>query len=217
MSINAIIFDLDGTLLNTLGDISDSVNRILSDEGFPIHTLEEIRGFIGHGTKSLIYNSLPPDMRDNNSVKKYLDAFLIDYDQNYYKKTFPYNGVPETLDELTKKGIVMAVLSNKQDRLTKKCIDKLLPEWKFEIVLGSNDSFPLKPDPAGALYISEKLNIPPEEFLFLGDSVVDIQTALSAGMLPVGALWGFQPDKLEGSGAHALIKHPVEIIKYLNW
>jgi phosphoglycolate phosphatase len=216
MRFKAIIFDLDGTLLNTLGDISNSVNSILSHEGFPIHTLKEIRSFIGHGTKSLIYYSLPPDKRDNNFVQKNLDAFLTDYNQNYYKKTFSYDGVPEMLDELTKRGIIMAVLSNKQDRLTKKCIDKLLPEWKFEIVLGSNDLFPLKPDPAGALNISEKLNIPPEEFLFLGDSIVDIQTALSAGMLPVGALWGFQPDKLEGSGARALIKNPVEIIKYLT-
>jgi phosphoglycolate phosphatase len=216
MSINAIIFDLDGTLLNTLGDISDSVNRILSDENFPNHTEEEIRSFIGHGTKSLIYNSLPPDKRDNYSVQYYLDAFLIDYNQNYYKKTFPYTGVKEMLAELTTKGIELAILSNKSEELVKKCVAKLLPELEFKVILGSNDSFPLKPDPAGALYISEKLNIPPAEFLFLGDSDVDIQTALSAGMFPVGALWGFQPNKLEGCGTHALIKHPVEIIKYLT-
>jgi phosphoglycolate phosphatase len=216
MSFNAIIFDLDGTLLNTLGDITNSVNRILSDEGFPNHNEEKIRSFIGHGTKSLIYNSLPPDKRDNYSVQYYFDAFLIDYNQNYHKKTFPYNGIIEMLDELTKKSIVMAVLSNKPDSLAKNCINKLLPAWKFKIILGSNDSFPLKPDPAGALHISEKLNIPPAEFLFLGDSVVDIQTALSAGMCPVGALWGFQPGELVGSDAHAFIKHPIEIIKYLT-
>ena len=216
MSFNAIIFDLDGTLLNTLGDISDSVNRILSDEGFPNHTEEKIRSFIGHGIKSLIYNSLPPDKRDNYSVQNYLNAFRKDYSDNYYKKTLPYNGIIEMLNELTKKGIVMAVLSNKPDSLTKNCIDKLLPEWKFEVILGSNDSIPLKPDPAGALLISEKLNILPVEFLFMGDSVVDIQTALSAGMFPVGALWGFQPNELNGCGAHALIKHPMEIIKYLT-
>src|ERR1035437_39751 len=206
MSINAIIFDLDGTLLNTLGDITDSVNRILSDNGFPNHTEEKIRSFIGHGIKSLIYNSLPLDKRDNYFVQYYLDAFRKDYSNNYYKKTLPYNGIIEMLDELTKKSIVIAVLSNKPDSLAKNCINKLLPEWKFKIILGSNDSFPLKPDPAGALYISEKLNIPPAEFLFLGDSVVDIQTALSAGMFPVGALWGFQPTELIGCGAQALIK-----------
>jgi phosphoglycolate phosphatase len=216
MPFKAIIFDLDGTLLNTLGDISDSVNRILSNEGFPNHNEEIIQSFIGHGTKSLIFNSLPSDMRDNYSVQNYLDAFLIDYNHNYYKKTYPYNGIIEMLDELTKKGIVMAVLSNKPDKLVKNCINKLLPEWNFEIMLGSNDSFPLKPDPAGALLISEKLNIPPVEFLFLGDSVVDIKTALSAEMFSIGALWGFQPDELEKCGAHALIKHPMEIIKYLT-
>ncbi|MDR3611651.1 MAG: HAD family hydrolase [Ignavibacteriaceae bacterium] len=216
MLFNAIIFDLDGTLLNTLGDISDSVNRILSREGFPNHNEEKIRSFIGHGTKSLILNSLPPDKRDNYSVQNYLDAFLIDYSQNYYKKTFPYNGITEMLDELTKKGIVMAVFTNKPDSLAKDCINKLLPEWKFEVILGSNDSFPLKPDPAGALYISEKLNIQPAEFLFLGDSVVDIKTGLSAGMFPVGALWGFQPDELIEYGAQSLIKDPMEIIKYLT-
>jgi len=216
MSFNAIIFDLDGTLLNTLGDISDSVNRILSNEGFPNHNEEKIRSFIGHGIKSLIYNSLPPDKRDNYSVQNYLNAFRKDYSSNYDKKTLPYNGIIEMLDELTKKGIVMAVLSNKPDSLAKNCINKLLPEWKFKVILGSNDSFPLKPDPAGALYISEKLNVPPAEFLFLGDSMVDIQTAVSAGMFPVGALWGFQPGELIGSDAHVLIKHPIEIIKYLT-
>jgi phosphoglycolate phosphatase len=216
MSFNAIIFDLDGTLLNTLGDITDSVNRILSDKGFPNHTEEKFRSFIGHGTKSLIYNSLPPDKRDDYSVQYYLDAFLNDYNHNYYKKTIPYNGVIEMLDELTKKRIEMAILSNKSEKLVKKCVDKLLSQWKFEIILGSKDSFPLKPDPAGALFISEKLNIPSSEFIFLGDSDVDIQTALSAGMFPVGALWGFQPNELEGCGTHALIKNPVEIIKYLT-
>jgi phosphoglycolate phosphatase len=216
MRFKAIIFDLDGTLLNTLGDISDSVNRILTYEGFPNHNVEKIQSFIGHGTKSLIYNSLPSDKRDNYSVQNYLDAFLIDYNQNYYKKTFPYIGVKEMLTGLTKKGIELAILSNKSEKLVKKCIDKLLPEWNFEIMLGSNDSFPLKPDPAGALLISEKLNIPPAEFLFLGDSVVDIQTALSAGMFPVGALWGFQPNELKGCDTHSLIKHPMEIINYLT-
>ena len=215
MSFNAIIFDLDGTLLNTLGDITDSVNRILSDNGFHNHTEEKIRSFIGHGIKSLIYNSLPPVKRDNYFVQYYLDAFRKDYSNNYDKKTLPYNGIIEMLDELAKKGIIMSVLSNKPDSLAKNCIDKLLPEWKFEVILGSKDSIPLKPDPAGALYISEKLNIPPAEFLFLGDSIVDIQTALAAGMFPVGALWGFQPNELEGCGTHALIKHPVEIIRYL--
>jgi phosphoglycolate phosphatase len=188
----------------------------LSDKGFPDHTEEKIRSFIGHGIKSLIYNSLPPDKRDNYSVQNYLNTFRKDYSNNYDKKTLPYNGIIEMLDELSKKGIIMAVLSNKPDKLVIDCIYKLLPEWNFEVMLGANDSFPLKPDPAGALYISEKLNIPPAEFLFLGDSVVDIQTALSAGMFPVGALWGFQPNELEGCGSHALIKHPIEIIKYLT-
>jgi phosphoglycolate phosphatase len=216
MSFNAIIFDLDGTLLNTLGDISDSVNHILFNEGFPVHTEENIRNFIGHGSKSLIFNSLPPDKRDNNSVQYYFNAFLEDYSNNYYNRTLPYNGVIDLLDELTLKEIKMSVLSNKPDKLVKDCIDKLLPDWNFEIILGSNDSFPLKPDPAGAIYISEKLNIPPAEFLFLGDSKVDIQTGLAAEMFSVGALWGFQPTELEGSGAQVLIKDPIEIIKYFN-
>lgn len=216
MSFKAIIFDLDGTLLNTLGDLSDSINRILINEGFPDHNEEEIQSFIGHGSKSLIYNALPTDKRDNYSVQNYYESFLVDYNQNYYKKTYPYEGVIEMLGEITKQGIAMTVLSNKPESLVKKCINKLLSDWKFDIIIGSNDSLPLKPDPAGALFISEKLNIPPAEFLFLGDSVVDIQTALSAGMFSIGALWGFQPNDLIGCDAHALINHPMEIIKYLT-
>jgi len=216
MTYKAILFDLDGTLLNTLDDLGDAANRVLAAKGFPTHTLDEYRYFIGDGTAMLITRALPEEQRSDDTIRACLEAFRQDYARNWKAKTRPYDGVTEMLDELAARGLKMAVLSNKSHEFTKRCVADLLPEWTFDVVLGQRDAVPLKPDPAGALEVAKRLNIPPPEFLYLGDSAVDMKTAIASGMFPVGVLWGFRPaQELEENGAQALIERPSEVLNLL--
>lgn len=216
MTYKAIIFDLDGTLLNTLDDLGNAVNRVLAERGFPTHALDEYRSFIGDGVEKLINRALPEQNRTENTIRTCLEAFREDYHTNWNVNTRPYEGIPELLDALKEKGLKAAVLSNKPNDTTNLCVTELLPGWRFDVVLGHRDGIPHKPDPAGALEISHRLNIPPAEFLYLGDSGVDMETAIAARMFPVGVLWGFrEADELEESGAKALISHPLEVLNLL--
>jgi len=216
MKYKAIIFDLDGTLLNTLDDLGNAMNRVLSDMGFPIHAIDEYRSFIGDGVEKLIKRALPEKNRNEVTVHTCIEAFLEDYKKNRNVNTRPYEGISELLDALKERGLKMAVLSNKPHDTTSLCVAELLPRWRFDAVLGHRDRTPHKPDPAGALEISKHLNIPPGEFLFLGDSGVDMETAIAAGMFPVGVLWGFRDaEELRKSGAQALISHPLEVLNLL--
>lgn len=216
MPYKAILFDLDGTLLNTLDDLGDAANRVLAAKGFPTHTLDEYRYFIGDGTAMLITRALPEEQRSDDTIRACLEAFRQDYARNWKAKTRPYDGVTEMLEELAARGLKMAVLSNKSHEFTKRCVADLLPEWTFDVVLGQRGSVPLKPNPAGALEVAKRLNIPPPDFLYLGDSAVDMKTAIAAGMFPVGVLWGFRPvQELRENGAQALIERPSEVLNLL--
>jgi len=216
MPYKAILFDLDGTLLNTLEDLGDAANRVLAARGFPTHKLDEYRYFIGDGTAMLITRALPEGQQNDDTIRACLKALLEDYGRNWKVKTRPYDGVTEMLDGLTARRIKMAVLSNKSHDFTKRCVADLLPNWTFDVVLGQRDTVPLKPDPAGALEVAERLNIPPANFLYLGDSAVDMKTAITAGMFPVGVLWGFRlAEELQENGAQALIERPSEVLNLL--
>jgi len=218
MSVKAIIFDLDGTLLNTLEDLADAVNRVLRERGFPTHSLDAYRYFVGNGSEMLVKRALPDSRHDDEVVvRSCLDAFLRDYGQNWMVKTKPYDGVPAMLDALIERGLKLAVLSNKKDDITKKSVKELLSEWTFDAVIGQRDEVPAKPDPAAALEIARELQIAPEEFIYLGDSAVDMKTAVAAGMFPVGALWGFRTsEELLAGGAAALIGRPVDLLQVLE-
>jgi phosphoglycolate phosphatase len=216
MSYKAIIFDLDGTLLNTLDDLGNAVNRVLFNMGFPTHAIDEYRSFIGDGVEKLINRALPEQNRDEDTVHTCFQAFREGYHKNWNVNTRPYDGIPELLDALKERGLKVAVLSNKPHDTTNLCVAELLQRWRFDVVLGHRDGIPHKPDPAGALEIAHRLNIPPEEFLYIGDSGVDMETAIAARMFPVGALWGFrEAEELEESGAQALISHPMEVLNLL--
>ena len=217
MPYKAILFDVDGTLLNTLEDLGDAVNRVLAGKGFPTHKLEAYRYFIGDGSAMLITRALPEEKRNDDTIRSCLDVFSEDYGRNWNVKTKPYDGVTEMLDALMARGLKIAALSNKPHEFTKRCVNHLLPNWPFEVVLGYRDAVPLKPDPASALEVAKRLNIPPVDFLFLGDSAVDMKTAIAAGMYPVGVLWGFRPvEELQENGAQALIERPLEILNLLG-
>ena len=217
MKYKAVIFDLDGTLLDTLEDLADSLNRVLQDKGLPTHPTGAFRYFVGNGAAMLVSRALPPEKRNDELTADCLEAFLIEYNRSWNMKTKLYNGVSELLDALTAKQIEMAILTNKPQHFAELCIQEFFSGWKFAVILGQRDGIPMKPDPAGPREIVRCLDIPSQEFLYLGDSDVDMRTAVNADMLPVGAMWGFRSEKeLRESGAVEVIARPMELLKFVN-
>lgn len=217
MSFQAILFDLDGTLLDTLEDLGDTVNLVLAKSGFPTHSIDTYRYFVGDGVAMLFNRALPEDKRNNDVIRVCVHAFCEEYSTNWNIKTKPYDGVIEMLNALTMYGVKMAILSNKPDTFTKQCVAEFLSEWTFDMVLGQRSTLPLKPDPLGAQEIARCLDIPPSSFIYLGDTAVDMKTAVAAGMYPVGALWGFRTGKeLLENGAKILVKKPQEVLNLFN-
>lgn len=217
MSYQAVLFDLDGTLIDTLEDLGNAVNRVLVQRGFPEHPLNAYRRFVGDGATMLITRALPKTEQNCDTISASLHAFREDYRRNWNVSTRLYAGVPEMLDALASRGLKMAALSNKPHEFTTLCVSKFLSEWTFDVVLGERDSVPRKPDPAGALEIAAHLKIPPADFLYLGDTDIDMKTATAAGMFAVGVLWGFRPAReLQESGAQILIERPMDITDLLT-
>lgn len=217
MNFQAVIFDLDGTLLNTLDDIANSVNTMLVRYGFPTHEVRAYRYFVGDGVTMLISRAIPAEKRNDDVLTECLRAFLEDYNRTWDQNTRLYKGISELLDALTIRHVKMAILSNKPDDFTKRCVHKLLAGWRFEVVLGQRNGIPHKPDPSGAHEIAGILGITPARFLYLGDTAVDMKTAVHAGMFPLGALWGFRPEgELLEHGAEAIIEKPMDLLNYLE-
>jgi len=217
MNFRAVIFDLDGTLANTLEDIADNMNRVLAESGFPTHEYDAYRFYVGNGLKNLVTQSLPENVRTDTMITFYHNRMIDIYNENYIIKTRLYDGIPELLDVLSARGIKLATLSNKVDHLTQKICNILLKNWKFEIVMGATDRFPRKPDPASALFVSAQMSVNPSRICYLGDSDIDMKTALAAGFYPVGASWGFRPKKeLIENGAKHVIDHPMELLEFFE-
>lgn len=212
----AVIFDLDGTLLDTLGDIADSMNSVLARNGLPVHSRDTYRSFIGEGMDVLVRRALPEGMRDGTTISRFVLSMREEYDKRWAETSIPYPGIPELLDGLTEEGVLLAVLSNKLDSFTKEMVRKLLGAWKFFEVRGLVFSMPRKPDPALALEIALNMNMKPESIFFVGDSDIDMKTALNAGMIPVGVSWGYQSvDRLAASGANTILGKPRDLLEYL--
>jgi phosphoglycolate phosphatase len=217
MEYMAVIFDMDGTLLDTLEDLADAMNRTLEERGFPAHPVEAYRYFVGNGVAKIVERTLPPENRNIELMADCTKAFLEEYDRNWNRKTKAYDGVPELLDTLTLKQIPMAVFTNKPHDFAELCVREFLSKWKFKAVFGQREGHPMKPDPAVPREIVKHLNIPPQAFLYLGDSDADMKTAVNADMFPVGALWGFRSEKeLRDSGAVEVINQPMELLKFVN-
>ena len=216
MKFKAVLFDLDGTLLDTIGDLTDCMNIALNHLGFPGQDEESCKVFVGDGIEMFAYRALPESKRDQATVAECVALMRQEYIKRWANKTRPYDGIPQLLDGLTSRNFEMAILSNKPHDSTKEMVATLLSEWRFHPVAGAKPSMPKKPDPTPANHISHELGIPPEQFLYLGDTGTDMKTAQASGMFAVGALWGFRAaEELKHAGAEVLVRHPREVLELL--
>ena len=213
----AILFDLDGTLLDTLQDLGDAMNRALQAHGFPPHPREAFRFLVGEGVHRLVEMALPADHRDPDTIATVMAEYRRDYAEHWNVATRPYDGIPELLKALRRRKVPSGVLSNKPHPMTVRCVEGYFPGYPFGCVLGQRESVARKPDPEGALEAAGLLGVIPSRVLFVGDTSVDMQTARAAGMFALGATWGFRPaDELLEYGAQGLADHPSDILSLLT-
>jgi len=210
--IKTIIFDLDGTLIESLSSIVNSMNFLLEKEGFPKHPFDNYRMFVGDGVTSLVERSFPEINSDK--IRAYVKEYINIYTDNWREKTIPFDGTHQMLHVFQKSNINMFILSNKRDDLTKLQIAELFSDINFLDVRGAVAGIPKKPDPVAAIEMLTMNKLAPEETIFIGDSGVDIQTAVNGGMIPGGVLWGFRSrEELVENGAKHLFKAPSDIIR----
>ncbi|HRR50178.1 MAG TPA: HAD family hydrolase [Bacteroidales bacterium] len=216
MKFKGAIFDLDGTLVDSIEDLAESMNTVLKENNFPEHEIDKYKLFVGNGIKTLVRRSLPAGSDEETVSKCYLSMMNV-YDNNCVSKSRPYDGIRELLQEFTDKKIKLAVLSNKADNLTKKIIYSLFPEVPFVKVVGLVDENLKKPNPESALAICREMHASPDEVLFLGDTAVDMQTAKKGGFVAIGVLWGFRgKDELIEAGADIIVEKPVDLMNFLD-
>jgi len=216
MKYDAVLFDLDGTLLDTIEDLTDAMNASLAEMGFPGRTVEECKFFVGEGREAFAARALPAERRDGRTVARCVELMTANYGRNWSIKTRPYEGIEPLLSNLARRGVAMAVLSNKYEATVRMMVDHFFAEGAFRSVNGAGNDLPLKPDPASALAIARRLGLAPGRFLYVGDTAVDMRTARAAGMYAVGALWGFRPkEELAAAGADELIARPAELLGLL--
>ncbi|SDY65445.1 phosphoglycolate phosphatase [Proteiniborus ethanoligenes] len=207
-----VIFDLDGTLLDTIEDLSDSMNIVLTKYKHPNFTKEEYMLKVGNGFRGLVLNSFPEET-DEKIIDKAVEQFAEIYDSNYLNKTKPYDEIDYVLDGLNRMGIKLGVNSNKKDHYTMNLVSKFFARIPFIRVYGERAGIEKKPDPTSALEIAQAMELKPEEILYIGDSKTDILTAQNADMDSVGVLWGFRSEEeLREYGASYIVSSPKEIL-----
>jgi phosphoglycolate phosphatase len=217
MAHQAVIFDLDGTLLDTLADLGSAVNRVLAGRGLPTHGMEAYRWYIGEGSAVLMTRALPPEQRVPEIIEACLRDLLEDYGQNWHTSTQPYNGIPDLLQLLAQRLIRMSVVTNKPHRFAAPMTAYYFKSAPFVSVFGLRDGTPKKPDPFQALAAAREMGVLPGNCIFLGDSAIDMETARRAGMMAVGAAWGFRPAaELHDAGALHIIDHPLDLLTLIN-
>lgn len=214
MVVRAALFDLDGTLTNTLSDIAGAMNRALRLHGLAEFPVNDYRYLVGDGAKKLAERACRGHRELEESVLQEYRSYYRDHAQ---VETAPYDGVKGMLQELRQRGIKLAVLSNKPHEDTCAVVAHYFGDAVFEEVRGQVEGTPVKPDPTGALAIAGRMGLRPEEFIYLGDTATDMRCAVNAGMRPIGVLWGFRTaEELLASGAQALIEHPSQLVGLLG-
>lgn len=210
--IQLVIFDLDGTLINTIDDLAASTNYALRQHGYPEHKRSEYRFFVGNGITRLIERSLPAEARQEAVIRQLREEFVAYYQKHKTDFSTPYPGIPELLDKLYHQGIQLAVASNKYQQGTTELIHYFFGQELFSVVSGQQEHIPTKPDPAIVNNILAQTGIPKSRTLYVGDSGVDMQTAANSGLTSVGVTWGFRPrQELEENGACYVADQPEEI------
>jgi len=213
LKFKAVLFDLDGTLLDSLVDIADSANQALQHLGYPGHPTEAYKTFIGDGVATLFRRALPTDHRDDQTVARCVQSFHESYDKGWNVRTRLYDGIESLLDGLIARGMNLAVLSNKPEPFTRACVAEYCSAWPFRVVRGARDGVPNKPDPTSALEIARLLGCEPGEIVYVGDTSVDMMTAQRAGMYAVGVSWGFRSvEELKEAGAEVVVDRPSQVL-----
>lgn len=214
----AVIFDLDGTLSDSIHSIKYCTDRAVAPYGFGPFSVEQYKYFVGDGAANLVKRALAAGgdtqgVHFEEAFARYKELFAVDC--MYEVK--PYEGIPELLEALKKRGVKLAVLSNKPHAETIRVIETLFGQGCFDVIQGQVDGVPIKPDPAGAIHILEQLGMTAEEVLYLGDTATDMKTGKGAGAYTVGALWGFRKrEELEEHHADAIIAHPMELLQIID-
>jgi phosphoglycolate phosphatase len=210
-ALRAVLFDLDGTLADTLADIAGAVNEVLAAHGLPVHPPADFLAFVGEGAERMISRALPADRQA--LLPQVLGEYHDLYARRLTRETVLYPGIAPMLDAIVANGLSIAVLSNKRDAFTRAVAESLLHRWPFRVVHGERAGVPRKPDPTAALEIARKLGVPPGACAFVGDTAVDMKTAAAAGMFGVGVLWGFRGrEELEASGAQVIAQRPQDVV-----
>jgi len=211
-----IIFDLDGTLIDSLKDIAINCNIVLETLGYKTHELNDYKNFVGDGAKILVKNALPKDI-SNEQLEIALELFKEVYEKNLHHNTHLYDGIEQLLQTLVFKNYKLAILSNKPHKFTNLYAQKLISHIPFVDIVGQKDEVPKKPDPFAALQIASKFQLRPSDILFIGDTPTDMKTAKNSNMIAVGVAWGFRSvDELINNGADYIIKTPAELLELLN-
>lgn len=217
MTYRAVLFDLDGTLLDSLADLAAAMNTVLTAHGFAAHPVDAYRYYVGDGIETMVRRALPPGQHQEQTLDDCVQALRTEYGRCWHTETKPYPGVTDLLTALAEHHIPMAILSNKPDDFTRKMVTTLLPSWQFAHVFGVRPGIPKKPNPQAAIAIAEQMGISATDFLYLGDTNTDMLTANGAGMHAVGVTWGFRTRKeLEESGARTIIDSPPELVPLLS-
>jgi phosphoglycolate phosphatase len=215
MHLRAAIFDLDGTLVDSLADIATAMNHSLAHHGLPTHPIPDYRHYVGEGVMQLVRKAVPAD-RDglHDSV---LAVYRAYYAEHLFDQTYVFPGIPGVLSALAAEGVRLAVLSNKSDAFTRRLVEGLLPEVPFVAVYGERPGVPRKPDPTAALGLAGELGVAPGDCAFVGDTPVDMNTARNAGMYGVGVTWGFRSaEELRATGARSLATTSEELLSALR-
>lgn len=211
------IFDLDGTLLNTIEDLGQSANYALAECGYPIHNMASYPFLVGNGVKNLLLRAVPEDARNEMSIASVLKVFKAYYDEHNCDRTIPYTGLPELLEELVAMGVKVAVASNKYQAATEKIVRHYFPNIDFVAVNGQQEGVPVKPDPSIVFDILLKAGVMKDETVFIGDSGVDMETARRACVDSIGVTWGFRPEKeLIETFAGNVVHSPAEILELIK-